>query len=65
MNITKLFYLLFFIDILIAVIVGIFTDYIFGLITGFVLLFINGITFYFIQKILKIGKQTYENRKQV
>jgi len=54
---------LFFADILIAVIVGVFTDFIFGLITGFVLLFINGITFYFIQKILKIGKQTYENRK--
>lgn len=63
MNITGLFYLLFFIDILIAVIVGVFTDFIFGLITGFVLLFINGITFYFIQKILKIGKQTYETRK--
>ncbi|MDD3065752.1 MAG: hypothetical protein PHI20_03860 [Endomicrobiaceae bacterium] len=63
MNITGLFYLLFFADILIAVIVGVFTDFVFGLITGFVLLFINGITFYFVQKIQKIGNHADETRK--
>ena len=63
MNINKLFYLLFFIDILIAIVVGTVTDYIFGLITGLILLFINGITFYFLKKIQKIRKQINENRQ--
>jgi hypothetical protein len=52
MNITGLFYLLFFADILIAVIVGVFTDFVFGLITDLCYC-LKRITFYFVQKIQK------------
>lgn len=63
MNINKLFYLLFVIDILAAIVVWTVTNFVLGLITGFILLFINGITFYFVQKIQKIRKQVNENRE--
>lgn len=63
MNINKFFYLLFFIDVLIAVAVWVIANFMLGLITGFILLFINGITFYFIQKIQKIKRQINENRE--
>jgi hypothetical protein len=63
MKINKLFYLLFFIDVLVAIVVWTVTNPILGLITGFILLFINGITFYFIKKIQKIREKINENRQ--